>query len=193
MLPRSLHIATAAAVCIAAAAPAAYSNPFCAYNSSRDSISVGLACAPGAGVITAIQFAAYGTPDASGPCGTWKHSSTCDQPSFLAYVQSACLNQPECAIFEDHSQPDPCVDVIKAIAVQATCSSAPGGSQIPAPAPLVPVPSCATQDGAPPCPLPQPPWQRSWQLNRSTICQPGNTADFLDPVAAARFGLVSLD
>jgi len=52
------------------------------------------------------------------------------------------------------------------------------------------VPSCAL---SPPCPLPGPGWTTTWQLSKSTICQPGNTADFLNATAAAKFGLVSLD
>ena len=55
------------------------------------------------------------------------------------------------------------------------------------------VPSCALQGNNPPCPLPGRGWSRTWQLNRSTICQPGNTAGYLDAQAAARWGLVSLD
>ncbi len=53
--------------------------------------------------------------------------------------------------------------------------------------------SCALTNFNPPCPPPAAPWVNTWQLNRSTICQPGNTAGFLDAAAAARWGLVSLD
>jgi hypothetical protein len=34
------------------------------------------------------------------------------------------------------------------------------------------IPSCATSGGV--CPLPAAPWQTTWQLNRSTICQVGS-------------------
>lgn len=166
----------------------AYSNPFCASSTDRDSVTVGLECSPTSGVISRILFASYGAPDVTGPCGSWSINTSCDLPGFVGSVEAACLNQTSCIIAEDHSDPDPCEGVIKTIAIEAECSALPGGEQI---GPLVP--SCATEDGTPPCPLPQPPWTPTWQLNRSTICQPGNTIGFLNASAAARFGLVSLD
>lgn len=167
---------------------AAFSNPFCGVSTERDSVSVGLACSPASGVITQINFASYGTPIVSGACGTFTVNTSCDLPGFLSKVELACINQTGCVITEDHTDPDPCVNVVKTMAIEATCERGPGGQQLGAV-----VPSCATEDGDPPCPLPQAPWNATWQLNRSTICQPGNTAGFLDAKAAARFGLVSLD
>lgn len=167
-----------------------FTNPFCGYATARDAISLDLECAPSAGLITDVSFASYGTPDVSGGCGAFKANPACDLAGFLATVRAACLNTSACTVAVSHATPDPCVNTVKAIAVTASCAGAPGGRQVPA-APLVP--SCATQNGAPPCPLPQPPWAPTWELSRSTICQPGNTAGFLNATEAARFGLVSLD
>jgi hypothetical protein len=175
------------------AAAATYSNPFCGFTTSRDTVSVSLECAPGAGAMTAVSFAAYGTPDLSQGCGSYHHNSSCDLAGFLATAQSACVGKTSCVLEADSSTPDPCPEVIKTIAIQALCASAPGGQQVPN-TPVYPVvPSCATQNGVPPCPLPVSPWTPTWALNRSTICQPGNTADFLNATQAARFGLISLD
>ena len=131
---------------LSAGAASAYSNPFCGIASARDSISLTLECAPAAGAISGINFAAYGTPDTSGGCGAFQHGA-CDLPGFLATVQAACLNRTSCTIEVDHSTPDPCNNVIKSLAVTAACERAPGGQQ----AQTWPVtPSCATQNGAPP-------------------------------------------
>ena len=170
-----------------------WSNPFCAVATQRDTITAGLECSPSSGVITHILFAAYGTPDVSGGCGAFRHTPSCDAPGFLDVVARACVNRTRCSVTVDHSTPDPCNEVVKSIALTAMCTSSPGGAPWSPPPPPPVLPSCATQDGTPPCPLPQPPWVRTWALNRSTICQPGNTKDFLDAAAAARWGLVSLD
>lgn len=174
-------------------AAATYSNPFCGVTTSRDAVSVSLECAPGAGAITTIFFAAYGTPDVSQGCGSFHYNSSCNLAGYLATAQKVCLGKTSCTLEADHSSPDPCTNVIKTIAVQATCASAPGGQQVPNTPNYPVVPSCATQNGDPPCPLPVSPWTPTWALNRSTICQPGNTAEFLNATQAARFGLISLD
>jgi hypothetical protein len=167
------------------------SNPFCgtvtAFNGLVRSLELVLECAPGAGVISAIDFAAYGTPDTEAGCGAFTHAPACDAAGFLARVQSACLNESLCIVEARTSDGDPCPGTAKTIAVQARCSGSPGGAQVAL------QPSCAMAYGAPPCPLPAAPWARTWALNRSTICQPGNSAGWLDAQAAARFGLVSLD
>ena len=182
---------TALTLALLAATSAAPSNPFCgtavAYSGAVRSLELVLQCSPGSGTISAIDFAAYGTPDLTGGCGSFTHSPACDAAGFQAKVEAACLNTSLCLIATRTADSDPCVGLAKAIAVQARCSSAPGGAQVPL------QPSCAMAYGSPPCPLPQAPWARTWQLNRSTICQPGNTEDWLDAQAAARFGLLSLD
>ena len=184
---RALLAATLAAArlaCALAEPPA--SNPFCGTNTARNVVPVTLACAAGAGVISAIDFASYGTPSGSCSAG-WAHNASCDAPNALAAVQSLCLNQSVCTVTGGAGPlaPDPCPEVVKSVAVVARCSGSPGGFQV------VVQPSCATTDGFPPCPLPT--WTPTYQLNRSTICQPGNTDGFLDAKAAARWGLISLD
>ena len=189
-LPSSLLLSL-----LALPAAASYSNPFCGVASDRDSITVALACAPTAGNINAITFAAYGTPSTPA-CGAFARGA-CDLAGFQATVAAQCVGRPACAVTADHGTPDPCNDVIKTVAITATCERAPGGAQVPTPTPPPPpppvAPSCATQDGAPPCPLPVAPWQRTWALSKSIVCQPGNTPGFLVAADAARFGLVSLD
>lgn len=183
---RYVTIAAVGAFATVAAAPQ-FSNPFCAVYSARDTIQAGLECAPGAGVITGIAFASYGTPDTSGGCGAFRRVPACDLAGFVDSVVAACVNRTRCIVTADHSTPDPCEGVVKTIAIEAACAGAPGGQG------WTVQPSCATQNGVPPCPLPQAPWPRTWQLNRSTMAQPGNSPGFLDAAAAARFGLVSLD
>jgi hypothetical protein len=182
----------AALLLAAAAAPAApFANPFCAtvtaFNGAVRALELALECAPGAGAIASIDFASYGTPDLSAGCGAFRAAPACDAAGFRARVEAACLNTTLCIVAARTADGDPCAGVAKTIAVAATCSGAPGGRQVAL------QPSCAMAYGAPPCPLPAAPWARTWALNRSTICQPGNTAGFLDAAAAARFGLVSLD
>ena len=79
-----------AAVALAALAMspclAQYSNPFCGYTKERNTVTVVLACAPGAGVINGVSFASYGTP--TGTCGSFAHDPTCDSPNFLAFVEA---------------------------------------------------------------------------------------------------------
>jgi hypothetical protein len=190
-VPYELYCSTMRLVAQAAliGVAAAYSNPFCGISSARDAISLSLECAPAAGAISSVTFAAYGTPVTSGGCGAFQRGA-CDLPGFLSTVQAACLNRTSCTISVDHGTPDPCTDVIKSLAVTAACERAPGGQQVQT---WPVVPSCATQNGAPPCPLPAAPWQPTWELSRSTICQPGNVADWLNATQAASFGLISLD
>jgi hypothetical protein len=190
--PLALQLAL---VALLAPSAASYSNPFCGVSSARDTITVALACAPAAGNINAVTFAAYGTP-ATPSCGAFARGA-CDLAGFQATVAAQCVGRASCAVTVDHGTTDPCTDVVKTVAITATCERAPGGAQVPpapSPSPPPPVaPSCATQDGAPPCPLPAAPWQRTWALSKSIICQPGNTQGFLVAADAARFGLVSLD
>ena len=197
---RLVVAAAAVAAAVARGAPA-YTNPFCGNTTARNTPSVTLACAPGAGDIVAVGAAFYDTPDLSRGCGAWARGA-CDLAGFAETAAAACVGRPACVVAVSGATPDPCAGVIKTVAVEATCASAPGCAQVPNPSPtpsptppppppFVPTPSCATQNGDPPCPLPQ--WAASWALNRSIVTQPGNVPGFLNASAAARFGLVSLD
>ena len=82
-----MRLALCAALCVAGGALAQqYSNPFCGYMKERNTVSVTLTCAPGAGAINAVTFAAFGTP--TGSCGSYAHDPACDAPSFLAVVEA---------------------------------------------------------------------------------------------------------
>jgi hypothetical protein len=70
----------------AAATACGYSNPFCVSATMRNTVSAMMACAPGAGNITSISFAAFGTP--SGSCGSFAHNASCDSAEFAAYVKT---------------------------------------------------------------------------------------------------------
>jgi hypothetical protein len=76
------------AVVLAAAAATAcgYSNPFCVSATMRNTVSAIMECAPGAGNISSISFAAFGTP--SGSCGSFAHNASCDYAAFAAYVNA---------------------------------------------------------------------------------------------------------
>lgn len=181
---RLLALAAACAATGRAAASVADGTPICGEATDRNSITLLLECAAG-GVITGFDFASYGTPSGSCAGGNLQVNASCQYPGTLAWAEAACVNRSSCILTAGPALPDPCSGTIKSLAVVARCSGAAGGSVAPV------VPPCALTQGTPPCPLPQ--WAPVWQLNRSTICQPGMTADYLDPAAAARWGLVSLD
>jgi hypothetical protein len=169
---------------------AASSAPFCGASTARGADVLVLSCAPGAGAIASIDFAAYGTPSGSCSAGGFAHNASCDWAGAQAWASAACVGQTQCVLSADGRSggvPDPCEGVVKTLAVVARCAGAPGGSAAPI------VPPCSVTQGTPPCPLPT--WEPVWALNRSTICQPGANAgeSWLDAAAAARFGLVSLD
>jgi hypothetical protein len=177
--------------CVFAVVASASSEPFCGTSTSRGADVLVLTCAPGAGAIASIDFAAYGTP--SGGCaapGGLAHNASCDWAGAQAWAARLCVGQSQCVLSADGRSggvPDPCSGVVKTLAVVARCSAAPGGSAAPI------VPPCSVTQGTPPCPLPT--WAPVWALNRSTICQPGAGAgeSWLDADKAAQFGLVSLD
>lgn len=185
---RTLSLTTAALAVSAAAAQS--SPPFCGEATARGADVLVLSCAPGAGAISSIDFASYGTPSGSCASGDLAVNASCAWAGTLAWAQAACVGQRECVLSAEPGAggvPDPCEGVIKTLAVVARCAAAPGGSALPV------VPPCSVTQGTPPCPAPT--WAPVWALNRSTICQPGADAGagWLDAAAAARWGLVSLD
>jgi hypothetical protein len=159
------------------------SNPFCAAYTQRNVVELALGCVNG--VIDQIEFASYGTP--SGSCPNYVVNASCNSPQSMSFVQAACLGKSFCLMEAgaNGNPPDPCPGIVKSVVVVAHCSEGPGGAQLPL------LPSCATTNGAPPCPLPV--WEPTYQLNRSTIAQPGNTEGYLNATEAGRWGLLSLD
>jgi len=183
-------VAPALLAAAASAAASAASAPFCGSSTARTADVLVLSCAPGAGAIASIDFAAYGTPSGSCAAGNLAHNASCDFANATAWATARCVGQSTCVLSADGRSggvPDPCEGVVKTLAVVARCDAAPGGSAAPI------VPPCSVTEGTPPCPLPT--WAPVWALNRSTICQPGadDGASWLDAAAAARFGLISLD
>jgi len=173
-----LFLALSLAVIVEGSGPS-----FCGNNKVRNAISVILSCDEPGAYIDNISFASFGTPTISpGDCN-YAVNNTCNYPQSLSFVQSLCLNQSEC-LDQTGSLPDPCNNVVKSLAIVATCNSGTGSFKGI-------VPTCTMTSGTPPCPLPT--WEPTYQLNRSTICQPGVTEGFLDANEAARWGLVSLD
>ena len=164
---------------------------FCGTSQSRGADTLLLSCATPGDVIASLPFAAYGTP--SGTCAApaaLAHNASCDWAGAQAWAAAACVGQARCLLSAypgaPGGLPDPCPGLLKTLAVVARCASG-GGSAAPV------VPPCSLTQGTPPCPLPA--WAPVWDLQRSTICQPGaeEGEDFLNSTAAAQWGLVSLD
>ena len=177
-----MSIATLGLLLTAAAA----AQPFCAETTERGPDTLVLSCADPSSTIASIDIALYGTPSGSCAAGNLARNASCDWAGALPWARAACVNRTSCVLSAGPpSLPDPCEGFIKTLAVVAQCTGAAGGSAAPI------VPPCSMTQGTPPCPLPI--WQPVWGVNRSTICQPGNVPSWLDPVAAARWGLVSLD
>ena len=121
-----------------------------------DGTTVNLNCT-GNGTITAVTFAAIGTPD--GNCGNFSHGKCTGQPSAAtAYVAKQCLNKQSCTLKADintfNSGKDPCYGIRKHIAVAVACS-------VPQPVPPPPPPQEQVPSGMNPYPsnaLPK--WQK---------------------------------
>eukprot|EP00041_Stephanoeca_diplocostata_P026218 m.701245 g.701245 ORF g.701245 m.701245 type:complete len:1133 (+) comp22912_c0_seq3:114-3512(+) len=89
-----------------------------------------LTCGRQGGIIASV-WAAFGTP--SGNCSTGFHCNvSCDAPTATAIVSKLCLGKAQCTL-EPETQVfgDPCVGIVKALAVNVTCR---GGTPAP-PAP----------------------------------------------------------
>jgi hypothetical protein len=105
-----------------AAAPLA--SPFCAYEINLSTLS--MFCA--SGVINAITFASYGTP--TGACGSYAVNASCNAANSRAVFEKACVGKAACSVQTDTPTfGDPCLNVVKHAAVEATCSSG-GGAQV---------------------------------------------------------------
>jgi len=93
-----------------------------------------LAC-PDKSPIQDVLFASFGTP--TGYCPTFTRNASCDAPTSLATVKALCVGKTQCAVAAETKTfgPDPCYDVLKRLAVQLQCPSAP------TPPPQPPAPS----------------------------------------------------
>jgi hypothetical protein len=114
-------------------------------NSCGPADRLNLTCA--SGVITAIDFASWGT--ATGECGAFK-SGACNSTEAFAVAAAACAGKPSCSLLPERSvweKQDPCYKVAKRLSVQAsgcTPKPQPQPQQQPLqPAPEAPAaPSC---------------------------------------------------
>ena len=108
-------------------------NPFCGSAANLGGSTgavVELACAPGAGVITEVLFASYGTP--VGACPAWEADPSCDAANASAIIRGLCVGKPSCTVVAADSGQfgDPCFDTVKTLAIVAQCGAAPGGVQV---------------------------------------------------------------
>lgn len=109
-------------------------------------------------VITSIDFAALGTPTppaAGGACSGWKVNATCnaDQQMVEKVVRSLCVGKSACEIAvgigrkdSPFGPTDPCFDVVKTLAVVATCSG--GDAYVQSPTAVVREGGVVIWDGA---------------------------------------------
>ena len=76
-----------------------------------------------AGTIDKITFASFGTP--TGACPGGFAASSCDAKTTMKLVEAACVGKASCDIdVSDDTFGDPCFQVKKQLAVQATCTAA---------------------------------------------------------------------
>ena len=82
-------------------------------------------CADAGAVISAVAFASYGTP--TGVCPGFA-ASACNAATSRAVVEAACLGQRECRVYPNSSTfpEDPCVNTLKSLAVELTCTTGEG-------------------------------------------------------------------
>lgn len=184
-------LAPAAPAPARAAAPAG-GEAFCGETAVRgmDNV-VRLACNTPGDVISAISFAAFGTPfsgASAGPCANWSASPACDVGANASrFVAAACVGKPQCGIpsadFLFDGGVDPCQGKGKWLAIAAECAAGGGTANGGA--------SCAINGTA--CPLPLG-WTQ-YNLTMSTIVEPGGDVapGYFSFPAERPFGLVSLD
>eukprot|EP00475_Leptophrys_vorax_P014519 TRINITY_DN20832_c0_g1_i2.p1 TRINITY_DN20832_c0_g1~~TRINITY_DN20832_c0_g1_i2.p1 ORF type:complete len:770 (+),score=190.41 TRINITY_DN20832_c0_g1_i2:43-2352(+) len=82
-------------------------------------VGVELMCPSPSQVISAIDFASYGTP--TGGCGDFVMSGACHSANSTSLVEDTCLNRNRCVVFMDKFG-DPCPGVSKNFYAQVTCS-----------------------------------------------------------------------
>ena len=82
-------------------------------------------CAGANATVSAIDFAAFGTP--SGQCGAYAHNASCDAAGVQSQVEALCLGRSSCVVPSYPHFGDPCFDTYKRLVVQARCSDGGGG------------------------------------------------------------------
>ena len=93
---------------------------------------VSLTCSNG--LISAIDFASYGTP--SGKCGAYTASSWCHASSSYTKVYNTCIHLASCSIEANNNVfGDPCDGTTKRLYIQVTCANTPGPTYGPTLAP----------------------------------------------------------
>lgn len=102
--------------------------------------SVSLTCSNG--LISAIDFASYGTP--SGKCGAYTASSWCHASSTYTIVYNICIHLASCSIEANNNVfGDPCIFTEKRLYIQVTCANTPGPTYGPTLAPST-IPTATT-------------------------------------------------
>jgi hypothetical protein len=136
--------------------------PFCAVATQAHARpyamgEVQLACTDSTATIAAIGFADFGTPDTSGGCTHFASNATCSEKAFASGWAHHCVGKHTCSLDPNDLQPpkhpDPCTDVPKVFAIEASCSGTGGGKATVTPAPP-----------GPPAPPPAP-HQESWVVD----------------------------
>lgn len=134
-------------------------NPFCGAIVNNAPLS--LQCAGATDVISAIQFASYGTP--SGQCGAFAVNASCNAPNSTAIVSAACLGKNGCTVNADTPTfGDPCYGEGRGLAWASRCRL------VPSLAPSLSLsPSCSLV-----LPLAQSPFLFSPIRSRLRLCAP---------------------
>jgi len=115
---------------VATATPTLPANAICA--TAAESQPAKLSCT--SGVITAIDFASFGT--AQGNCGAFSVSA-CDAAGSLGIVADACVGRATCTVYASASVfGDPCYLTVKHLSVQAECGASSPATPTPTPTPM---------------------------------------------------------
>eukprot|EP00056_Hartaetosiga_gracilis_P008820 m.126720 g.126720 ORF g.126720 m.126720 type:complete len:616 (+) comp12997_c0_seq10:1643-3490(+) len=89
--------------------------------------NVTLSCAEEGAVISAIEFASFGTP--TGTCGNYTVGK-CNALNTTSIMKLACIGKKSCSVQSYPTFGDPCYKTYKDFVVQATCTAG-GGIAIP--------------------------------------------------------------
>ncbi|KAI3822853.1 hypothetical protein L1987_10452 [Smallanthus sonchifolius] len=87
---------------------------------SKSKPRVSLECPHPNQVISSIKFASFGTPQ--GKCGSFSHGE-CQSTDALSILEKACIGSRTCSIgVSTTTFGDPCIGVVKSLAVEASCA-----------------------------------------------------------------------
>lgn len=96
-------------------------------------LTADLSC-PDGKVISKIVFASWGDP--IGLCGGFTYNPACNDPNTLAVAKAQCLGKQACSLMANsgaYGGSDPCPNVTKIIAAEATCGTVIDDSPVPPP------------------------------------------------------------